>query len=544
MCLKWHKEIIGNSDNTIKEANKLSKIILQDSRIKALAENPLLLTTLLFVKRWAGYLPTKRSVLYQEMIKLLLVTWNVEGHEILDIEEAEPQLAFVAYWMTQNGQQTISAEELNNCLVNARKQMPEILGYTNINPSEFIKRVESRSSLLIMSGHKRLESGFLSVIYEFLHLSFQEYLTAKAIVKGYIPRSDTGNIIDIIKPNINNENWKEVIPLVAVLLERDVKELIEFLISETKQIALDKKRNAIHTECLAPNLLGNCLANEIQVNPELLAIAIEWYAKNAYFVHDKHATEIILKNKFGNIFRNKTKELFFIEYDDKYIFELGSTLADVFNFDFSNSGSYISILEKIVSELEEESKERKCIAILGTMDFIFNYTIRKELNHIESLCLKKIFDSMYCLLNTNDPHFLFAISWCIAWAGERNIFPDSQLEKYLPILSKIWSSRNEKSLLRATSWAISKIITPDFPKEYLINNVPDIRESTKRKYNNPENEFDKITAVYLGTILGEEYNKEELKELFNIKRIRPSNKSKMLFAKKLHINISEKPFIE
>src|SRR5690606_14023832 len=132
---------------------------LKDSRIKVLAENPLLLTTLLFVKRWAGYLPTKKSVLYQEMIKLLLVTWNVEGHEILDIEEAEPQLAFVAYWMTKNGQQTISAEELNNCLIEARKQMPEILGYTNVNPAEFIKRVESRSSLLIMTGHKRLESG-------------------------------------------------------------------------------------------------------------------------------------------------------------------------------------------------------------------------------------------------------------------------------------------------------------------------------------------------------------------------------------------------
>ena len=164
LCLKWHKSIIDESENTIKESKKLSDLILKDSRIKVLAENPLLLTTLMFVKRWAGYLPTKRSVLYQEMIKLLLVTWNVEGHEILDIEEAEPQLAFVAYWMTKNGQQTITAEELNNCLIDARKQMPEILGYTNISPSEFIKRVESRSSLLIMSGHKRSESGVNSCV--------------------------------------------------------------------------------------------------------------------------------------------------------------------------------------------------------------------------------------------------------------------------------------------------------------------------------------------------------------------------------------------
>src|SRR5690606_6996459 len=102
----------------------------------------------------------------------------------------EPQLAYIAYWMTKNGQQTITEEELKNCLMDARKQMPEILGYTNISPSEFIKRVESRSSILIMSGFRRLDSGFLSQVYEFLHLNFQEYLAAKAIIKGYLPGSE------------------------------------------------------------------------------------------------------------------------------------------------------------------------------------------------------------------------------------------------------------------------------------------------------------------------------------------------------------------
>ena len=110
LSIKWHVAIIDSSENTIREATKLAETIVNDLRIKVLAENPLLLTTLLFVKRWAGYLPTKRSVLYQEMIKLLLVTWNVEGHEQLDIEEAEPQLAYTAYWMTQRGEQTITEE--------------------------------------------------------------------------------------------------------------------------------------------------------------------------------------------------------------------------------------------------------------------------------------------------------------------------------------------------------------------------------------------------------------------------------------------------
>lgn len=77
LTIKWHKAIIDDLDKTVSDAIDLSNFILKDKRIQVLAENPLLLTTLLFVKRWAGYLPTKKSVLYQEMIKLLLVTWGI-----------------------------------------------------------------------------------------------------------------------------------------------------------------------------------------------------------------------------------------------------------------------------------------------------------------------------------------------------------------------------------------------------------------------------------------------------------------------------------
>lgn len=544
LCLKWHKAIIDESENTVKEANKLSELILKDSRIRVLAENPLLLTTLLFVKRWAGYLPTKRSVLYQEMIKLLLVTWNVEGHEILDIDEAEPQLAFIAYWMTKNGQQTITVDELNECLMDARRQMPEILGYTKISPPEFIKRVESRSSLLIMSGHKRLDSGSISAMYEFLHLSFQEYLTAKAIVKKFIPRLDSDKkAVDIIKSNVNNENWKEVIPLAAVLLERDTKDLIDYLISESKVVASIEKKKRTKEDKLAPSLLGSCLANEIQISPELLGTAIEWYAKNAYSIIDRGNTEIILKNKFGTVFRGKVKECFFEKYDDKYASPLGSTLGDIFLLDFKISENNNTIPDEVLMSLKSTSKEEKCIAILGMMGFVFGLSRPLEKGSKPLPIPEEIFSIMLGLLKTNDSHYQFSICWCIAWAGEANVFLDSIRIQFVKCLVKLWIKSGEYNLQRVTSWALCKILAPSIPPKE-ISKIQKLKTTILESFQKPKNEFDKLVAIYLGTIIGEAFNKKEVEEAFKSHPKRAITNisqfsSFVLFAKTLHVNLEK-----
>jgi hypothetical protein len=543
LCIKWHKAIIDDSENTVKEAKKLCDLIIKDTRIKVLAENPLLLTTLMFVKRWAGYLPTKRSVLYQEMIKLLLVTWNVEGHEILDIEEAEPQLAFVAYWMTKNGQQTISAEELNSCLIDARKQMPEILGYTNISPSEFIKRVELRSSLLIMSGHHRLESGNLTAVYEFLHLSFQEYLTAKAIVKRFIPQSDAENkIVEIIKPNINNENWKEVIPLAAVILERDTKDLIEYLITESKIVATKEENVTEKKNKLPAILLGSCLANEIQIDPGLLNIAIEWYAKNIYNISDKWITDIILKNKFGQAFRKRVRECFFEKYEDKYSSPLGSTLANIFFTDLKNSDDRSSILFEIITSLNNTSKEEKCIGILAMMQYAFRF--RKRNVYIEhNIHFEKIFGKLFELLKTNDNHFHFSVCWCVAWAGEGGIIPINLRPLYIMYLIKRWLKQQDFYLQRVTSWGLTKILHPTFPKKEL-EIIPKLKISIQEKFQKPSNEYDKLLSVYLSIILELNFNIEEVREVFKL-HLRHHEESLtiessfVLFAKKINLNVNE-----
>lgn len=227
--------MVGDSAEVRSEAEKLAKTICDSDRVRQLAKNPLLLTTLLLVKRWVGQLPTRRSVLYGKAIEVLLMTWNVAGYEPIDQEEAIPQLAFVAFTMMKEGVQRISSRRLEDLLISARKQMPEVLGYAKLSVPEFIQCVERRSSLMILSGHE-IEQGTLYPTYEFRHLTFQEYLAARAVVDGYyLNRNDNDTLLTILEPHLDDEHWKEVVPLAAVLAGRKVQPLIQHLIDLCKK---------------------------------------------------------------------------------------------------------------------------------------------------------------------------------------------------------------------------------------------------------------------------------------------------------------------
>ena len=229
LSVAWHREVIGDRPDVIADAESLASTIADNDRIRLLSVNPLLLTTLLLVKRWVGQLPTRRSVLYGKAVEVLLMTWNVEGHDPIEQDEALPQLCYVAYSMMQHGVQKISRSDLTRLLREAREQLAAELAYARIGAPEFIERIEHRSSLLMMTGHEVVD-GTLTEFYEFRHLTFQEYLTARAIVDGWYPnRQEHDTLISLLEPHLEEEKWREVIPLTAVLAGRKADELVRNL---------------------------------------------------------------------------------------------------------------------------------------------------------------------------------------------------------------------------------------------------------------------------------------------------------------------------
>lgn len=152
LSVAWHAEVVGNNEKVRADAQALAATVVNNDRIKRLAVNPLLLTTLLLVKRWVGSLPTRRVALYGKAVEVLLMTWNTEGYKPIPDDQAIPQLCYVASAMMLEGVQKISRQHLALTLQEARTALPTELGYVEGTVDEFINRIEDRSSLLMMSG--------------------------------------------------------------------------------------------------------------------------------------------------------------------------------------------------------------------------------------------------------------------------------------------------------------------------------------------------------------------------------------------------------
>ena len=112
LCTYWQKLMGGSSKETDEEVDIVVSTILGNHALTGLAENPLLLTMLLVVKHGHGRLPPDRVSLYDRAVDVLLDTWNIKGHDALNPREAVPQLAYIAFKLTQRGQQTATERDL------------------------------------------------------------------------------------------------------------------------------------------------------------------------------------------------------------------------------------------------------------------------------------------------------------------------------------------------------------------------------------------------------------------------------------------------
>ncbi len=499
LTLAWNKEVVGNKPGILTDSEKLADTICNSDRVRQLAKNPLLLTTLLLVNRWVGQLPTKRSVLYGKAIEVLLMTWNVEGHDSIDPDEAIPQLAFVAFSMMKDGVQRISSRRFKELLNTARKQMPEILGYARINASEFIQRVELRSSIMILSGYE-IEQGTLYPMYEFQHLTFQEYLTAKAIVEGYYPdRRDSDEILNVLQPYIENQQWKEVIPLTAVLADRKAQPLIKYLVNKCRDLPEDSTlRFQLNSAQL---LLGQCISDEVKIVPELLKESFEWIARRSI------TPDIIYqlrKGKFGAELEEIVQSLYISSQDD--LLNLGSALSGIVRFEVCFSGLEdlnSTKVKAIIDLLSHEDPLQKAKGALIIMDLAFEFSMRsKKLFTEQRKCLNYLGDKLVPLLYSDDFHVYFAACWAYSWLGRSRSWTPKRHPHIISRIFELWKNSNFEEVQYAASWAISELPLIDRNSCILPEPSPELTDFIKTQFNNDKKGMLANTGKFASLIMG------------------------------------------
>lgn len=278
-----------------KRVGELLDALHSSNRIERLAGNPMLLTTLALVKRKVGKLPNRRNKLYAEAVSVLL-NWNPRLYQAIEEDEAIPQLEYLAYEMCRRGVQRLTDDDVLELLERLRHEYPNVRAIRRRNADEFLALLEARSSILIRAGGRwHQETKREAPLWEFRHLTFQEYLAARAILDGRYPERNKANSIamqvaplagsvSIPTPQDKHapidevevpESWREALRLlVADCKDDDVDDVLMAIVTplENEDVAQTERPRSI--------LAALCLADEPNASEEMAVSILESLAKS------------------------------------------------------------------------------------------------------------------------------------------------------------------------------------------------------------------------------------------------------------------------
>ena len=165
-------------------------------------------------------------------------------------------------------------------------------------------RVEYRSSLLMQTGHEEID-GLLEPVYEFRHLTFQEYLVARGLVEEQYPGRNDGDedLAGLLAPHFEDEAWREVVPLAAVLAGRKAEPLIRRL-TEILEAREFEKGFPNEEDVGEPHavLLRRCMLDETLMNESARRKALGQLARHGGEEIERGSIVALRHGRFGEIF--------------------------------------------------------------------------------------------------------------------------------------------------------------------------------------------------------------------------------------------------
>lgn len=210
---RWYFAVIVGQDHgppaeAEARAAALAKTLLDPDkqrryRLRQMIQNPLMLATLCLVHYAGNRLPERRADLYDECIGFLLETWAAQGgRQGVPDKPAREVLKPLAWALHERQAEAATGDETRPLAVH-RDELKQIIAapYRQVTEldlplDDFLARIRDDCGLF---------SGVDEERYEFLHLSFQEYLAARHA----IDENRVGDLAD----RVGEPFWREVILL-------------------------------------------------------------------------------------------------------------------------------------------------------------------------------------------------------------------------------------------------------------------------------------------------------------------------------------------
>ena len=375
----------GMPENAIKkivddEARQLMYSINEDENIKDLARNPFLLSLICLVQKSGYKLPRYRIELYKTIAETLFENWVMArsisigkpSTEVRDYKEGEKVLAPLALWMHENLSGGVEKEDkLKENIIEIMKNRG-ILECAAINTvDKFFKYLAEQTQLIIPKGKD---------YYGFRHLSFEEFLAARALIM-----KEKYN--KYLKKYSKDPRWTEVFLLVSGWIgivdgrEEEITRIVEDLL----------KSKDMDDLLLAGRIVAEDLGVKKDVGKEVIGkIGDEWLFELSkllkYFKFQSEKIKIIKKIFEKTLLRDDGKETY-----EKFIDILKDKKEDGW-VRVSAAFGLSSLVEKdesirkffvdILKDKEEDEEVRRSVADVLSSLVEKDESIRKFFVHI------------------------------------------------------------------------------------------------------------------------------------------------------------------
>ncbi|PIG92433.1 NACHT domain-containing NTPase [Gloeocapsopsis sp. IPPAS B-1203] len=223
------------------ESRSFLQKLQQNSTIRELATNPLLLTLICLVFAETASFPINRTQFYKEGINLLLKKWdakrNIEREQVyknLSVRHKEDLLSQIALQTFEQGEYFFRQQQLEQYIADYIRSLPSVVTATQplqLDSEIVLKSIEAQHGLLVERARG---------IYSFSHLTFHEYFTARTIVDNSDVQALNQSLQQLVS-HVTEKRWREVF-LFSVSMLQNADYLLQSMKQHVDQILVADER--------------------------------------------------------------------------------------------------------------------------------------------------------------------------------------------------------------------------------------------------------------------------------------------------------------